>query len=112
MKPAEAVSSSGLGTIRPDRQILNQPQQFLQLPKEKKINSAALHSQQLPRHTDTMLRRRLGNSFGSGSDVCTDSFGSGSDVCVRRRGARHQGRIDLRAGRRETPTTRVTATSM
>jgi hypothetical protein len=37
MKPAEAVSSSGLGTIRPDRQILNQPQQFLQLPKEKKI---------------------------------------------------------------------------
>ena len=30
--------------------------------KEKKINSAALHSQQLPRHTDSMLRRRLGNS--------------------------------------------------
>ena len=134
MKPAEAVSSSGLGGDHQTRQTIFEPTTtILQLPKEKKINSAALHSQQLP-DTDSMLRRRLGfsfgsgsdvctnsfgsgsdvctNSFGSGSDVCTDSFGSGSDVCVRRRGARHQGRIDLRAGRRETPTTRVTATSM
>ncbi len=84
MKPAEAVSSSGLGTIRPDRQILNQPHQFCNYRK-KKNNSAALYSQQLAIHTDTMLRRRLGNSFGSGSDVCTDSFGSGSDVCTATR---------------------------
>ena len=111
MKPAEAVSSSGLGTIRPDRQILNKPQQFLQLPKEKKIIPRRSIASNCP-YTLTLC---YGGGWGTALAVaatCVPTALAVAATCVRRRGARHQGQIDLRAGRRETPTTRVTATSM
>jgi hypothetical protein len=67
MKPAEAVSSSGLGTIRPDRQILNQLQQFYNYQKKKIIPRRSIDSN----CPDT-------RTVCYGSDVCTNTFGSGN----------------------------------
>ena len=58
MKPAEAESSSGLRDHQTRLTNFEPTTTIFPTTERKKNNSAALHRQQLPRHTDSMLRQR------------------------------------------------------